>query len=100
MKNTLDGKQMYALCVYVSNQWLLFETLSNTAISQMASEYLGYKVTSSNIEHAISSVGLEKTKQPSSHKDRVQVVARELVVLLKHLGVDPAKDLIDVSQRK
>jgi len=99
--NALSGAQRHRLNMYIESNREIAAKHTDSAIADMATESLGFKVSSGNIAGSRKAVGVPKNRQSGSHKNNaVNYVAKELVQLLRELGKQPSEVLQQIAERR
>lgn len=92
--------EFFQLCEWIKTAEL-GGVFSISQCAEKASAALGFPVPNSAIESAISATGVKLPDRPehAGKRDRVQIVAKELADLMRHLGQTPSADLMSVINR-
>lgn len=104
-KPSIKKRQTTHLQFFQICEWIKTADISGiftiNQCAEKAQAACGFPVPPSAIESAIKATGVKLPCRPDSagKRDRVQVVAKELADLMRHLGQTPSADLMSVINR-
>jgi hypothetical protein len=105
IRNKLTQKQGYALLLFSQKNQDAMSKMSSTDASKFASDGLGFDVTICNLASLKQDTGIEcyisgkHSSQRGINAEKLEVVAKCLRDLYRHLGEEVPDDLLKVSKQ-
>jgi hypothetical protein len=99
--NALSGAERHRLNMFIEGNREIATKHTDSAIADIATESLGFKVSSGNVAGSRKAVGLAKNRPKGALKNNaVNFVAKELLQLLLELGKEPSQILRQIAERR